>query len=303
MAGSVRSAYAPGMSPAVESLTVEANGLHFHVDACGQGDRLALCLHGFPESAFSFRHQLPLFARLGYRAWAPDMRGYGSSSRPRGVRAYAMDKLRADVAGLIEASGAKSVVLVGHDWGGGVAWNAAIAHVPRVERLIIMNAPHPRCFMRGLLRPAQLRRSWYMFWFQVPWLPEHFLRADGAAAISRVFVNAASDKARFPADVTRVYQDNALLPGALTAMLNYYRAMPLALADASSRHARVDIPTLLLWGEADTALTRELALETPRYVPDLTLRFLPGVSHWVQQEAPEQVNALIESWLAQPLRA
>src|ERR1700750_2559147 len=107
MAGSVRSAYAPGMAPAIESLTVQANGLSFNVEACGEGERLALCLHGFPESAFAFRHQLPLFARLGYRAWAPDMRGYGRSSRPRGVRAYTIDKLRADVAGLIEASGAK----------------------------------------------------------------------------------------------------------------------------------------------------------------------------------------------------
>lgn len=289
------------MSTALESLTIEANGLSFHVDACGQGDRLALCLHGFPESAFSFRHQLPLFARLGYRAWAPDMRGYGRSSRPRGIRAYSIDKLRADVEGLIEASGAKSVVLVGHDWGGGVAWSVAIARVPRVERLIIMNSPHPQCFMRGLLRPAQLRRSWYMFFFQLPWLPEQFLLRNQAAAISSAFLDEAVDKARFPPEVTNVYRDNALEPGALTAMLNYYRAMPLALADSRAvPNWRVDIPTLMLWGEADSALTRELAVETARYVPDLTLRFLPGVSHWVQQEAPEQVNALIESWLAQP---
>jgi pimeloyl-ACP methyl ester carboxylesterase len=196
------------------------------------------------------------------------------------------------------------VLLIGHDWGGGVAWSAAMQQVRPIERLIVMNAPHPFCLMRGLLRPEQLLRSWYMFMFQLPWLPERLLRANRGEAIARAFVNGAVDKSRFPVEVTDVYRKNALAPGALTAMLNYYRAMPLALLDASNwRAPRIDTPTLLLWGEDDTALTKQLALDARQYVKDLTLHFLPGVSHWVQQEAPEQVNALIERWLTAPLPA
>jgi len=285
----------------IRSIRVAANGLTFRVDECGEGDRLALCLHGFPESAFSFRYQLPLLARLGYRAWAPDLRGYGESSRPHGVSAYTIGALRADVAGLIDAARAKSVLLIGHDWGGGVAWSAAMQKVRPLERLIVLNAPHPLSLLRGMLRLEQLRRSWYMFMFQLPWLPERLLGADHAARIARAFVNGAVDKSRFPAEVTDVYRENALAPGALTAMLNYYRAMPLAFLDASNwRTPRIETPTLLLWGEEDIALTKQLALDARRYVNNLTLHFLPGVSHWVQQEAPERVNALIEGWLTTP---
>jgi len=283
----------------IRSIRVAANGLEFRVDECGDGDQLALCLHGFPESPFSFRHQLPLFARLGYRAWAPDLRGYGGSSRPRGVSAYKVSALRDDVAGLIDASGAKRVLLVGHDWGGGVAWSAAMHRVRPIERLIIMNAPHPQVFARSMLRLEQLRRSWYIFFFQLPWLPERLLSAKNGEAIERAFVGSAVDPSRFPPEVTRVFRDNALIPGALTAMLNYYRAMPLALLDKNPWSLPpIQIPTLLIWGEKDKALTKQLAFDARQYVEDLTLHLLPNVSHWVQQEAPEQVNAVIESWLS-----
>lgn len=291
------------MPEAIRSIRVAANGLNFRVDECGEGDRLALCLHGFPESPFSFRHQLPLLARLGYRVWAPDMRGYGESSRPRGVWQYTVSKLRDDVAGLIDASGAKTVLLMGHDWGGGVAWNAAIQHVRPIERLIILNAPHPQVFMRSLLRPTQLWRSLYMFMFQLPWLPEAVLAADGGRRIAQAFADNVKDKSIFPPEVTDVYRKNALQPGALTAMLNYYRAMPLAGFDRKNwRMPCLDTPTLIIWGEDDFALTKQLALDARKHVNDLTLEFLPGVSHWVQQEAPEQVNASIERWLTGPAR-
>jgi pimeloyl-ACP methyl ester carboxylesterase len=287
-------------SPDIHAIQVDANGLSFNVATCGDGEQLALCLHGFPETSFAFRHQLRMFARLGYRAWAPDLRGYGLSSRPRGVFAYTIDKLQADVAGLIDAAGAKRVVLVGHDWGGGIAWNFAINHVRPLERLIVLNSPHPLCLVRGMLRPSQLRRLWYMFYFQLPWLPELTLRANDGAAIGRAFTSTTTAPARFPPEVTRLYRDAALQPGALTAMLNYYRAMPLAFAQNDPRKlSHLDTPTLMLWGEADDVLTRSLAEGTERYVEKLTLRYLPGVSHWIQEEAPDEVNAQIEAWLAQ----
>jgi pimeloyl-ACP methyl ester carboxylesterase len=278
--------------------TVPANGLRFNVAACGTGDRLALCLHGFPESSFSFRHQLPLLAKLGYRAWAPDLRGYGKTSRPVGVAEYTMDKLMADVAGLIDASGAREVLLVGHDWGGAIAWSFALTGQRPLERLIIMNCPHPTCFVKGLRTWKQLRKSWYMFFFQIPWLSEALLGAREAEGIGRAFSGMALDKSRFPDEVLRVYRDNAREPGALTAMLNFYRALFRGAREASRRtFPELTVPTLLVWGEVDTALGKELTFDTARYVRELTIRYLPGVSHWVQQEAPETVNRMIDAWL------
>jgi len=277
---------------------VAANGLTFQVATCGEGDRLALCLHGFPESSYSWRYQLPLFAKLGYRAWAPDLRGYGKTSRPVGVAEYTMEKLMADVAGLIDASGSREVVLVGHDWGGGVAWSFAMSGQRALARLIVMNCPHPVCFEKGMRTLKQLRKSWYMFFFQIPWLPEALLGAHEAAAVGRAFSDMAVDKSRFPEDVTCVFRENAREPGGLTAMLNYYRALFRAFRDRSlPAVAEITVPTLLLWGEEDKALGKELTFDTGRYVEDLTLVYLPNVSHWVQQEAPETVNRLMEAWL------
>ena len=278
--------------------TIAANGIRFDVATAGQGDRLALLLHGFPESSYSWRYQLPLFAKLGYRAWAPDLRGYGKTSRPAGVAEYAIEKLEADVGGLIDAANAREVVLVGHDWGAAIAWSFAMHEIRKIDRLIIMNVPHPECLQRGLRTLKQLRRSWYMFFFQLPLLPEMYLGANDAAVIGRSFRDMAIDKSRFPDEVLRVYRDNALVPGARTAMLNYYRAIFRGMARIRRRGApMIHTPTLMLWGEADAALGKELTYDTARHVSDLTLRYLPNVSHWVQQEAPETVNRMIEAWL------
>jgi pimeloyl-ACP methyl ester carboxylesterase len=286
------------MDTAIEQQTIRANGIDFHVAAIGSGDRLALCLHGFPESSFSWRYQLPLLAQLGYRAWAPDLRGYGGSTRPLGIGAYALENLEEDVASLIEASGANEVVLVGHDWGALIAWYYAMFGRVPIARLIIMNVPHPALAQKGLRTLRQLAKSWYIFFFQIPWIPEYGLARNGCEAIGRVFRGMAVDKSRFPDEVLRVYRDAAGVPGALTAMLNYYRALI-----RGSRHnrrrgiARIDVPTLMIWGEVDAALGKELTYGTEQYVSNLTLRYLPNVSHWVQQEAPETVNAMIEAWL------
>ena len=283
---------------AVRTRFVDANGLQFEVDECGQGSRFALCLHGFPECAFSWRHQLPRLARLGYRVWAPNLRGYGRTSRPAGVDAYHIDRLVDDVVGLIDAAGATETLLVGHDWGGGVAWMTALSQRRRLSGLVVMNAPHPARFVAHLFRWPQIRRSWYVFAFQVPRLPELLLGRRGARAVGRAFLDMAVDKSRFPPDVLDVYRQQALQPGALTAMVNYYRANRHLVRTPPAQLAQpIETPTLLIWGTADTALGVELAAETDAYVSPLTTRFLPGVSHWVQQEAPERVNALLEAWL------
>jgi epoxide hydrolase 4 len=284
----------------IEHRFVRANGLRFHVASCGEGDRLALFLHGFPESWYSWRHQLPLLARLGYRAWAPDLRGYGETDRPPRMNDYAMEHLLDDVAGLIDAAGARSVTLLAHDWGGVIAWYFAMRGGRPLERLVVMNLPHPAIMESELRRWRQIAKSWYVLFFQIPRLPEALLRARNYRAIGEAFRNMAVDKSRFPDDVLQVYRDNAAKPGALTAMLNYYRAMVRGGGGERQRRLGnpvIDVPTLLLWGENDIALGKATTYGTERYVTNLTVRYLPNVSHWVQQEAPETVNAMLEAWL------
>jgi pimeloyl-ACP methyl ester carboxylesterase len=282
----------------IETIFVEANGLRFEVDTCGEGDRLALCLHGFPEAAYSWRRQLPLLAELGYHVWAPNQRGYGRTSRPPNVDDYRTGRLVADIAGLIDASGARSVTLIGHDWGAAVAWLFATDRVRPLERLVIMNVPHPALFARCLRTFAQARRSWYMFFFQLPKLPELALRWNRAEPVARAFVSTARDKSKFPPEVLEVYRRNALAPGALTAMLNWYRALFRDMRRQTRRaYPVIEIPTLMIWGEADAALTKATTYGTERFVRDLTIRYLPGVSHWVQQDAPLAVNAMLAAFL------
>lgn len=283
---------------AITTRTVEANGFRFAVDEAGEGDRLALCLHGFPETRFSWRHQLPLLAELGYRAWAPDLRGYGDTEpKPQDVASYRIDRLMEDVAALIDASGAKEVTLVAHDWGALVAWTFAADQVRPLARLVIMNVPHPAVFARVLRdSAAQRRRSWYVGFFQIPWLPERMLTARKARAIRRAFHGMAIDKSRFTEAVLDHYAANALRPGAMRAMINWYRAAVRYRIQDRTWPA-IEIPTLIVWGEEDTALGLETLEGTDGFVRHLTIRRLPNVSHWVQQEAPEQVNAILRDWL------
>lgn len=284
---------------------VTANDLRFEVDSCGDGPRLALCLHGFPEHSFSWRYQLPLLAELGYTAWAPNLRGYGRSSRPPGVSAYQLETLVADVAGLIDAAQtagcrADDTVLIAHDWGAVIAWTFAIRRVRALAKLVICNVPHPACARAALRSWEQLKKSWYIFAFQLPALPEWWLGRAGAIRVGELIRNSSCDRARFPDEVVEVYARNAAQPGALTAMLNYYRALVRgggALRQRRAGYPPIDVPTLMIWGEADVALSKRTTYGTDRYVNDLTLRYLPGVSHWVQQEQPEAVNAMLRAFL------
>jgi len=287
--------------PRIRTEFVEANRLRFEVDMCGEGERLALCLHGFPEHSFSWRHQLPMLADLGYRAWAPNLRGYGHSSRPEGVAAYGIDHLMADVAGLIDAAGCRETVLIAHDWGAVIAWFFAMRRLRPLSRLVICNVPHPvpaRAAMSGNV--AQLRKSWYILFFQIPWLPEQLLGRNGARAVGEAIRGSSVHPERFPDEVIAVYQRNAAQAGALTAMINYYRALVRGGGARRQREAGyplIDAPTLMVWGEEDVALTKETTFGTEAYVRDLTVRYLPRVSHWVQQEAPEIVNPMIKAFL------
>ena len=287
--------------PEFETEFIQSNGLTFEVLTCGVGDDLALCLHGFPEVAMSWRQQLPALLGMGYRVWAPQQRGYGASSRPRRTQDYAIELLMEDVAGLIDASGARRVVLLGHDWGGIVAWCFATRRLRALERLVILNVPHPACFARSLRRPGQMLRSWYAGFFQVPWLPERLLALGRARLIGWSMLRTSTSPATFPRDLLEATRTNAAQPGALTAMINWYRAF---LRSGGLRRQieqgfpPIDIPTLLIWGEEDRFLARYTTQGTDEFATDLRIQFLPGVSHWVQQDATGACNDALREFLS-----
>lgn len=249
-------------------------------------------LHGFPESRQSWRAQLPALAALGWRAVAPDMRGYGESSRPRGEDAYRIERLAEDVAALFEATGARRRILIGHDWGGAIAWHAALSGLP-LDGLVVLNAPHPARFREELRTWDQRRRSWYMAFFLLPWLPERLLTRGGGRPLVR---GLRRQSANLPDDLLETMRRNVTRPGAATAMLAYYRANVRRLAEGVADVPAIECPTLLLWGEDDLYLSPALAAGNERWVRNLTVQRLPGVSHWVQADAPAEVNRRIAEW-------
>lgn len=280
---------------------VEANGLTFEVAQAGaqegESDHLALCVHGFPELHFSWRAQMQHLAQMGYRVWAPNLRGYGGTTRPEGVRNYALDHLTQDIAALIDASGCSKVTLIAHDWGAVIAWTFAILKLRPLERLVIMNVPHPMVGRREIRHWRQMKKSWYIFFFQLPVLPEKMLGRKNGTAIGNIFERTSCHPERFGPDVQAVYNAASSRPGAYTAMVNYYRALLRHGDSVDTGDGRIETPTLLVWGEEDLALNIHCTEGTEEWVPNITVRRLPGVSHWVQQDAPDQVNAILSDWL------
>jgi len=277
-------------------LVVPANGLEFEVFEAGEGDRLALLLHGFPLHAVSWHNQVPFLAGLGYRVWAVNQRGYGGTSRPQRREDYALAQLTGDVAGLIDASGAESATLIGHDWGAFVAWTFAIRRIRPLTRLVIVNVPHPLCFRRELKTWGQRRKSWYIGFFQMPVLPELMLSAAGGGLLATMLRHDASRTEAFPSEVLDVYRANVSAPGAATAMLNWYRAAGRDVMTGRDFDAPVDTPTMIIWGEQDIALGLP-CLDGTEHVCDLRIERLPGVSHWAQEDAPQEVNRLLGQFL------
>jgi pimeloyl-ACP methyl ester carboxylesterase len=276
---------------------VHANGLEFAVDEAGEGDSVALLLHGFPESRWCWRHQLPRLASLGWRAVAPDMRGYGGSSRPKGRHAYELDNLVEDVAGLFQALDARRRLLVAHDWGALVAWAFAIRRRLPLDGFVVLNMPHPSAIARARTSPRQWLRSWYVLGLQLPWLPERLMTADRARAVVRIIRGTAVDRDRFPAAALEPYRRNALVPGAMTSMIDYYRANLGTMYLRPWPTTAIAVPTLMLWGEKDVAIGVEYCEGHEDLVTDLTLHRFPDASHWIHEEVPDEVNARLEAWM------
>lgn len=278
-------------------ILVPANGLTFEVFEAGEGERLALLLHGFPETAVMWRHLVAPLVAKGYRVWAVNQRGYGATTRPRSRDDYALAALTGDVAALIDASGAPSVTLIGHDWGGMVAWVVAIRKLRPLDRLVVINIPHPLCFRAALRGFRQKLKSAYAAFFQIPVLPDWLLSA-GQGYLTGLLVRVAARRAEaIPPKVLALYRDNAAAPGGATAMLNWYRAAGRELFAAADLAAPIDVPVLVVWGTDDAALALVCLEGTDRYARQLRIELLPGVSHFSPEDAPEKLVALMENFL------
>ena len=279
---------------------VSTNGVRLHVAEAGPEDGpLVVLLHGFPELWYGWRKQIPFLAAAGFHVVVPDQRGYNLSDKPSRVRDYATHVLAADVVGLFDSLGAERALLVGHDWGGGVAWTVAEQHPERLAALAVLNCPHARAFREVLLRsPRQLLRSWYMAFFQLPWLPEALLGARAGAALESALTGSTSRPDVFSEADLAVYHEAWSRSGAVRAMLNWYRA-GLRYPPPKRPPERIETPTLLIWGEKDTALGTELCEPIARPCTDIRVERLPDASHWVQHEEPERVNGLLLGFLSE----
>jgi epoxide hydrolase 4 len=270
--------------------TVDIGEVRLHCAEMGRGP-LVLLLHGFPECWVAWRNQIPALAAAGFRVVAPDLRGYGKSDKPRGLDAYRIEVLARDVARLIEALGVERAHVVGHDWGGAVAWSFAMWHPERLDRLGILDAPHPAQFSRALKRPRQFLRSSYSLFFQLPWLPEAVLRAGDFFLLRRLFRFDPERKGAYSEEDIEQIVAAAREPGALTAMVNWYRAV--VQRPTHTRWKPIERPVQVIWGGKDRYLMPELAEPDREWVPDARVTRIPEASHWVPADAPEKVNGLL----------
>jgi epoxide hydrolase 4 len=285
----------------VERLLV--GGIRLRVIQAGPAEGpLVLLLHGFPESSFGWRHQIPALAAAGFRVWAPDGRGYAGSDAPPRLDAYALPRLVDDVVGLIDAAGRERAHVVGHDWGGVVAWKVAEHHPTRVARLVALNAPHPRVHQELLRRrPRQVAKSLYMLFFQLPLLPEALLGARDGRALAAAMVRS-SRPGTFGEDELEAYRREWRRPGALRAMLDWYRAA-VRHGGREAERPRIHVPTLVLWGERDAFLEAEGVTASAELCDDARVERLADATHWLHHEEPARVNAALIGFLAAPSEA
>jgi pimeloyl-ACP methyl ester carboxylesterase len=270
-----------------------------HAVGAGPKDApVVLLLHGFPEFWYGWHRQLEPLASAGFRVIVPDQRGYNQSSKPRDIRAYSLASLTSDVIAIVDQLDQRQVFLAGHDWGAAVAWSAALSHPDRIAKLAILNVPHPSVMRRYLMtNPRQLRRSWYMFFFQIPFVPEALFSINnfrmGSSALMR-----SSKPGTFSNEDMALYRSAWSQPGAITGMIHWYRAafrLPARFADPTVR-----VRTRILWGRRDRFLLPEMADESLRYCTDGKLIPFPDSSHWLQHEEPARVSELLIEFFRHP---
>jgi len=274
----------------LEHSYIETNGIKLHVVQAGPKSGVpVILLHGFPEFWYGWRKQIPALVEAGCRVIVPDQRGYNLSDKPKGVKNYGVYTLAADIIGLIDALGYQKVNLVGHDWGALVAWTLANKYPDRLHRMSIMNVPHPAVIRRFLQRDFdQIRRSWYVFFFQFPWIPEAWMRRDDWRGAVRALRGSANIHSFTNEDIEK-HKEAWSQPGAIKSMINWYRAS-IQLMSKLPKDSRIKIPTLMMWGMKDFALTHRMARPSMDYVDDGNLILFPTATHWVHLDAAEEVN-------------
>ncbi len=273
------------------------NGVTLHLVQAGPEDGpLLIFLHGFPEYWRGWHKQIDFFAAAGFRVWVPDQRGYNLSSKPRRIQDYNLDELAKDVVGLIDTAVTDQAYLVGHDWGGAVAWWTAVAYPERLKKLCIMNVAHHTVMRQAVQAEwGQRLKSWYMLYFQLPKLPERMLKAGNYYALARQ-MQQSSRPGTFSAAELDLYRQAWAQPGALKAMLNWYRALFQTTPQAAKTNL-VPMPTLMIWGKQDKFMQAEMAQQSIDFCVNGRLIYLENATHWVMHEEADKVNRYLLDFL------
>lgn len=273
---------------------VQVNGVNLHIAQAGKGKKLVILLHGWPEFWYTWRYQIPELAKK-YTVIAPDLRGFNRSDKPKGIENYKADVVATDIAELIKQSGFEKAYIVGHDWGGAIAWTLSSMYPELVEKLAILNCPHPKEMLKMIKKnPSQLLKSWYMFMHQLPYVPE-FLLGNTLPYFFKLFLRGWMHNPQNFSDndltaFVRAYREE----GALTGSINYYRAMMQTKPNLKVFNTKTQAPTLLIWGEDDKALGKNLTYNTKDYIDNtLDIKYIKDCSHWTQNDCPELVNTYL----------
>lgn len=286
----------------MESLShayVQTNGIRLHYVIAGQGP-LVILLHGFPEFWYEWRHQIPVLAKH-FTVVAPDLRGYNDSDKPTKVNDYRLSVVEEDIVGLIHSLGHKKAYVVGHDWGGAVAWRLALDHPEVVEKLAILNSPHPQMFAKAMAKFEQVRKAWYMLFFQLPFLPELLIQLNLKSALRLIMQKKAKNKKAITDSDIDQYVAALRKPHAIASALNYYRAaFRNRTKESHLKGKKIEAPTLLLWGLNDPVLGKNLTegME-PLFDSSFQVHYIENCSHWVNEEQPEEVNEALLQFLKQ----
>jgi len=284
----------------IEEHYVNTNGIDLHVLQAGPVEGpLVILLHGFPEFSYAWRKQITYLVTAGYRVWVPDQRGYNLSDKPKGITSYTHDELAKDVIGLINAAEQKKAFLVGHDWGGSVAWYVATKYPEHIKKMVILNSPHKNVMMKHLHSDlVQRQRSRYMFYFKIPWLPEIRIKLQNFKSLKSALKNSSLPGTFSDSDL-ETYAQAWARPKAYHSMINWYRAF-FKKSIIDEDHPNIIVPTLLIWGELDIFLGIEMAQKSIDLCENGRLVIIEEATHWVHHEKFDKVNKLIGEFLKDP---